>query len=231
MSIGKELKRLRQARGLTQEQVAARLNVTRQTVSSYESDRTRPDLEALTALCALYGTDLMALLYGPDPRDHRRIRVAAWVLLAVLFVLSLAGPILLWAADRFFPLLAPGERSAQFSVDDGTALYLQTHLRLTDAWAGVDGALLLTAGVGAALLVVLLLTARSPMPPRSIGRWLGLALGALLVPPLPFALTDPLHGPIDYCVPHVHAAAYLAVGAAVYALARLLRRRGQDGPS
>ena len=115
MSIGKELKRLRQARGLTQEQVAARLNVTRQTVSSYESDRTRPDLEALTALCALYGTDLMALLYGPDPRDHRRIRVAAWVLLAVLFVLSMAGPILLWAADRFFPLLAPGERSARAS--------------------------------------------------------------------------------------------------------------------
>ena len=116
-------------------------------------------------------------------------------------------------------------------MDDGTALYLQTHLRLTDAWAGVDGALLLTAGIGAALLVVLLLTARSPMPPRSIGRWLGLALSALLVPPLPFALTDPLHGPIDYCVPHVHAAAYPAVGAAVYALARLLRRRGQDGPS
>lgn len=230
MSIGKELKRLRQARGLTQEQVAAQLGVTRQTVSSYESDRTRPDLEGLSALCALYGTDLPALLDGPDPRAHRRIRVTAWVLLAVLFVLSLVGPALLWAADRFFPLVAPGETEARSSVDDGTTLYLQTHLRLTEAWAGVDSALLVASLVGAAALVVLLLAARTPMPPRSVGRWLGLALGALLVPPLPFALTDPLFAPVSYYVPHVHAAAYLILGAAVYAAVRLSRRRRQGRP-
>ena len=37
MSIHQNLKALRLARGMTQEQAAARLNVTRQTISSYEA--------------------------------------------------------------------------------------------------------------------------------------------------------------------------------------------------
>ncbi|MCI6486454.1 MAG: helix-turn-helix domain-containing protein [Clostridiales bacterium] len=40
--VGKNIKDLRQGRGLTQDELAERLFVSRQTVSNYELGRTRP---------------------------------------------------------------------------------------------------------------------------------------------------------------------------------------------
>lgn len=40
--IGKNIKRMRERRGYTQEQLAAKLNVSNRTVSSWEVDRTEP---------------------------------------------------------------------------------------------------------------------------------------------------------------------------------------------
>ena len=79
LSIHAQLKLLRQARGLTQEEVAGRIGVTRQAVSSYESGRTRPDLETLERLAALYQVALEDLLYGTDrlARQRRRLRITA----------------------------------------------------------------------------------------------------------------------------------------------------------
>lgn len=45
--IGKNIKRLRLAKGYTQQQLANLLGITRQAVSSYESDRTQPDFETI----------------------------------------------------------------------------------------------------------------------------------------------------------------------------------------
>ena len=45
--IGKNLKQLREQKGLKQEQLAELLFVTRQTVSNYENGRSRPDIETL----------------------------------------------------------------------------------------------------------------------------------------------------------------------------------------
>ena len=44
MTIGSNIKKLRVARGLTQDQLAERLSVTRQTVSSWERAASRPSL-------------------------------------------------------------------------------------------------------------------------------------------------------------------------------------------
>ena len=63
-SIAKNIKRLRGERGLTQEQLAETLCVTRQTVSSWENNRTQPDIDMLTALSAALGADIEELIYG-----------------------------------------------------------------------------------------------------------------------------------------------------------------------
>ena len=44
-SISKNIKRLRQQAGLTQEQMAEKLFVTRQTVSLWENSKTQPDIQ------------------------------------------------------------------------------------------------------------------------------------------------------------------------------------------
>ena len=73
MDIHQNLKTLRQASGLTQQQAADRVGLTRQAISNYERGRTRPDVELLARLAEAYGADLPAVLYGCS-REQRLLR-------------------------------------------------------------------------------------------------------------------------------------------------------------
>ena len=60
--IARNLKCLRRQRGLTQEELAARLHVTRQAVSNWERNRNLPELEILLSAAELLGR---AALWSP----------------------------------------------------------------------------------------------------------------------------------------------------------------------
>lgn len=64
MEIGQTLKQARQARALTQEEVAQRLGVSRQTVSNWENNHSYPDIASVIALSDLYSLTLDELLKG-----------------------------------------------------------------------------------------------------------------------------------------------------------------------
>ena len=70
--IGKSIRRYRTERGMTQEELAEQLFVTRQTVSNYEMGRSRPDIETLLAICRLLDKDMEDFLYGEPPCRGRR---------------------------------------------------------------------------------------------------------------------------------------------------------------
>lgn len=57
-SIGNKLKTLRKGRGLTQEELAIRMNWSRATISNYECGRRVPHLDELTALCHFFGVSM-----------------------------------------------------------------------------------------------------------------------------------------------------------------------------
>ena len=63
-SISKNIKRLRQQAGMTQEQMAEKLFVTRQTVSLWENGKTQPDIQTLEHISECFDVDLMTVLYG-----------------------------------------------------------------------------------------------------------------------------------------------------------------------
>lgn len=67
-TVAKNLKCLRKQAAMTQEELAERLHVTRQAVSSWETGKTQPDIETLTALAETLGTDVNELICGPRPR-------------------------------------------------------------------------------------------------------------------------------------------------------------------
>ena len=58
MEIGKKLKEARQMSGLTQENVAEKLNVSRQTISNWENDKTIIDSHSLIRLADFYQISL-----------------------------------------------------------------------------------------------------------------------------------------------------------------------------
>ena len=62
MKIGNKLNQLRKLSGMTQEQLAEKLNVSRQTISKWESDRTSPDLESIVNISRIFHVSLDDLL-------------------------------------------------------------------------------------------------------------------------------------------------------------------------
>lgn len=63
-TTGEFLALLRRANGYTQQEVAERLNISNRTLSSWETDRTAPDILLLPAIADLYGVTVDELLRG-----------------------------------------------------------------------------------------------------------------------------------------------------------------------
>ena len=98
MTIGSNIRKLRTSQGLTQDQLAERLFVTRQTVSNWERGASQPDLEQLEAIAAALGVEVMELLYGPKPKEgpSRKRLVGGGICFAV--------SVILWAVGKFWML-------------------------------------------------------------------------------------------------------------------------------
>ncbi|USS88387.1 helix-turn-helix domain-containing protein [Fructilactobacillus hinvesii] len=86
MELSERLKTIRQQRHLTQATVAEQLNVSRKTVSSWETGRSTANLDDLRSLATLYDVSLATLLgeetpstaTTPSPYRSRLIRYKRW---------------------------------------------------------------------------------------------------------------------------------------------------------
>ena len=93
-SLGKKIKYFREQKPYTQSELAERLAVTRQTVSSWERDRTLPDVYMLQQIAALYGMTLDEFMEGTKeaevtmPKTPGRLLAATG---AVIFGYLVAG--------------------------------------------------------------------------------------------------------------------------------------------
>ena len=129
MDISNQIKTRREAMGLSQEQLAEKLYVSRQTISNWERDKTYPDVQSLLMLSILFDTSIDTLVKGDVTvmeeaveRDRKRmgtrmlwLAVLMLALLAVAFALILS-PAFNWmegtwgagvaAAAAFLPAIA-----------------------------------------------------------------------------------------------------------------------------
>ena len=150
MSISNNLRQLRLNSGMTQEQVAEKIGLTRQALSSYESGRTRPDIDMLVRLSEVYETDIDGIVYGQDRalKSLRIIKRVSLFLHAIITLLTVMSSAFLWSANRFYAI-QPGQVSAEEKI------LLETHIRLSTAWKTVDGVILAVAFIGFLLLLIL----------------------------------------------------------------------------
>ena len=80
MEIGKKLKNARVQSGMTQENVAEKINVSRQTISNWENEKSYPDIISVIELSNLYSISLDDLLKGDEKmiehfrRKHKRCK-------------------------------------------------------------------------------------------------------------------------------------------------------------
>lgn len=73
MDFSEKILSLRKSRGLTQEQLAEKLNVSRQSVSKWESGQAIPELETIVALCRVFDITTDYLL-KPSEMDELSIK-------------------------------------------------------------------------------------------------------------------------------------------------------------
>lgn len=72
LSLGENIRRLRRARDLTQEQLADRLGVTYQSVSRWEVGTAYPDIELLPAIADIFSVSVDELLGVPETEREKQ---------------------------------------------------------------------------------------------------------------------------------------------------------------
>ena len=103
MELAEQIRNHRIERGLSQDEVADAIYVSRQTISNWETDKTYPDVESLLRLSTLFGTSVDELIKGDAATlertvamDARKMNWLTWVMiisiaLAVAFFIGLSS--------------------------------------------------------------------------------------------------------------------------------------------
>ena len=75
MNLGERLFELRKAKSLTQDEVAEKLNVTRQTVSKWETNQSTPDFDKIVPISELFEIGVEELLTGKKEEKQKKEEV------------------------------------------------------------------------------------------------------------------------------------------------------------
>ena len=100
--IAKRLKKLRLESGMTQDDLAGRLHVTRQAVSNWETGKTVVSIEYLMKLSEIYGVSADEILHGEratEPEVYPRMQRKYKVILIVCGVILVIGSLLMLFLD------------------------------------------------------------------------------------------------------------------------------------
>lgn len=113
--VSKNIKKLRTEKGLTQEALGEKINVTRQAISSWENGRTQPDLEMLGLLADAFDVEMEQLIYGEKRKtqienEPVKYRSTAIIAISVLGALLLGAglSLIFWAYWQRLPTAVKG---------------------------------------------------------------------------------------------------------------------------
>ena len=143
MTLGEKIYKLRTKRSMTQEQLAEKIGVSRQSVSKWETDSAIPDIEKLKLLAEIFEvsiTELLGMECEEDTKrkdekeriEHCQKEIKRWkryaiVLIAISAVLPAA---LLPALDGSFPSGSWGSRITSTISSTGHCKILQNTSRV-----------------------------------------------------------------------------------------------------
>ena len=160
MDFGEKLKALRTERGLTQEQLAARLYVSRTAVSKWETGGGSPNLDSLQAVARLFDVSVDDLLSADDlivlARDERRstARSSGMLSFGLLDVLAVVFAFIPLYGGSFVRMANLADYGA--SVDFGASFAVMAAAVVSLMFVGAVEILLAAAGSRRAARIVAL---------------------------------------------------------------------------
>lgn len=137
MSLGSSLYNARKQSGLSQEEVAGKLGVSRQTISKWETDETLPDIRQSKGLAMLYHLTLDELIeYNFDEQQARQM---------IESVSDQAQEKIDWNRvwSKKYPVLAEYHKTVRVDDYAPTLREMLTQLRVTYGYNDTDALLVL----------------------------------------------------------------------------------------
>ena len=106
MELGKQIKKYRTEASLSQEELAAKIFVSRQTISNWENDKNYPDIKSLVLMSEVFRVSLDQLIRGDLERMKKEIDRQEYakfqkdsIIFTILFIVLLVVPVplvMLW---------------------------------------------------------------------------------------------------------------------------------------
>ena len=159
--ISKNIKHLRIEKGFTQDSLAEKISITRQAVSSWENDRTQPDLEMLSRLAEVLDVSFEELIYGKkrnttlelEKTNYKNTITIVFSILGALLVG--AGAVLIFITFwQDMPLFFKGILSfVPLILGQASGLFVLFKKKDKVPWCE-GGSVLWTAGIAATLTLI-----------------------------------------------------------------------------
>lgn len=159
-NVGKNIRNMRNKNKMTQDELAEKLFVSRQTVSNYETGKSNPDIDMLIKIAEVLNTDVNILIFGiPTPpdkkREYRKLAVNVLIVLLLGIFITIARPRLnAWSGDTFHTGL-----TVAFQLTVYPAFLFSTGFCIMQAAGGLFGAKPLSGRIPGMIhyLIILLL--------------------------------------------------------------------------
>lgn len=102
MNLGKQIKKHREAKRLSQEELAEKIYVSRQTISNWENEKSYPDIHNILMLSVLFNVSLDELVKGDIDTMKKEIAKTSFNRWAYVMLISLIlAPLTIAPAVRF----------------------------------------------------------------------------------------------------------------------------------
>ena len=128
MTIGERLLKLRKERNLSQEELANVLDVSRQTISKWETDQSTPDFDKIIPLCEYYGITSDELLTGNSnikeaKKENVKSNFARNIAVAVMLYIFAVIVLIILAAQFNQPIIGVSLFFVFIAIATGILIY------------------------------------------------------------------------------------------------------------
>ncbi|MCD7807847.1 MAG: helix-turn-helix domain-containing protein [Erysipelotrichaceae bacterium] len=111
MNLADRIQTLRKAKGISQEELADKVGVSRQAVSKWESEQSSPDLDKIILLSDYFNVTTDYLLKGIEPTSHKMLKIDARIFSIIATAINFIGLVIsicIWIDEQEMIAIVPG---------------------------------------------------------------------------------------------------------------------------
>ena len=195
--ISKNIKECRLEAKLTQDQVAEKLHMTRQNISSYETGRTEPDVETIQKIADIFDVPVERLLYGDAILKKRKKLNRSIVISTGIYLLGLAvASLLLFVINTYLvhPYMKPGRSLSMSSLPEEYKRIIEMRFKALDIQYALSQLVSVFAKIGGLVIVYFDIITKPAVHVAAKGKFLGVMVLGLILAVVPFGLMDGFYG-------------------------------------